>query len=258
MKKLAIFVFLYVLCSWSPLFSHAQNFNTAGDYMQYMLNDQDKINKDMWDYISTIAHSNSARKAEARRKELVATTADAVKRISKIGPWDGDVAFRDSVISYLKLCDIVLREDFSKILDLEAIAEQSYDAMEAYMLAKEKANDKLDDASAMVRAEQAVFAADHNITLIESKDKVVQRLERAGTVFNYYNQVYLIFFKPYKQEVYLMEAMSKGDISAMEQIKNSLSSLATESLQKLDTMKSFNGDGSLTQVCKEYMDFFKK
>lgn len=258
MKKLVIFVILSVLCSVSPLFTVAQSFNTAGEYMQYMLNDQDKINKDMWDYISTVAHSSSARKAEARRKELVSTTADAIKRISKIGPWDGDAAFRDSVISYLKLCDIVLREDFSKIMDLEAIAEQSYDAMEAYMLAKEKANDKIDDASAMVRTEQALFATDHNITLVDNKDKVVQRLERAGTVFNYYNKVYLIFFKPFKQEAYLLEAMSKGDISAMEQIKNSLSLLATEAQQKIDTVKSFNGDASLIQACKEYLVFFKK
>ncbi len=257
MKKLLLLAILCLGC-FIPTITKAQGFAHAGEYMQYMLNDQDRINKDMWDYISTIAHSKSARKAENRRKELISTTAEAIKRISKLGPWENDGTFRDSVISYLKLCDIVLREDFSKIMDLEAIAEQSYDAMEAYLMAQDKANDKLDDAAEMVRAEQAIFASDHNITLVESNDKLVQKLERAGAVFNYYNMVYLIFFKPYKQEAYLLEAMPKGDVSAMEQIRNSLSSLSSAALTQLDTVKSFKGDASLVITCKEYLAFFKK
>lgn len=258
MKNVVILSLICAICMLIPVRSQAQSFAHAGEYMQFMSNEQAKINKDMWDYISTVAHSKSARKADNRRKELISTTNDAVKRISKMSPWEGDGAYRDSVVSYLKLCDIVLREDFAKIIDLEEVAEQSYDAMEAYLLAQKRANDKLDDASEMVRTEQAVFATDHNITLVENKDKLSQKLERAGAVFNYYNRVYLIFFKCYKQEVYLIEALQKGDLSALEQMRNGLSTFSASALTVIDTLKSFKGDVSLTQNCKAFLNFYKE
>lgn len=71
----------------------------------------------------------------------------------------------------------VLKEDFDKILDMEDIAEQSYDFMEVYVLAKELAN---------------------NITLVEGEmDKKSQKINKASNVLEYYNDVYLIFFKSY-------------------------------------------------------------
>jgi len=46
-------------------------------------------------------------------------------------PWKGDRSYRNSSVAYLKLVYHVFNEDYGKILNLEEIAEQSYDAMEA-------------------------------------------------------------------------------------------------------------------------------
>jgi hypothetical protein len=255
-KFFVVLMMLFLMAGISE--TRAQNFNDALEYMQYLQNEQEKINKDMWDYISTVAHSKSARKADVKRKELITTTNDAIKRISKIGGWDNDVAFRDSTLAFLRLCDIVLREDFSKIMDMEAIAEQSYDAMEAYMLARQQANDKIDNAGERLEIEQTIFASDHNITLIKGQDKLSIKLERAGEVFNYYNRMYLIFFKPYKDESFFLEASQKGDIAKMEQLRNSLISNSVKALAVLDTCKSFKGDGSLVSAAKNIIGFYKK
>jgi hypothetical protein len=48
-----------------------------------------------------------------------------------IAPWKGDRSFRDTTVAYLKLLYIVFNEDYGKIVNMEEIAEQSYDAMEA-------------------------------------------------------------------------------------------------------------------------------
>ena len=71
----------------------------------------------------------------------------AKNNIAKMPDFEGDKSLRDSTVSYLSLCYNVLNEDYSKILDLEEIAEQSFDLMEAYLLAQQKAGEKLDEAS---------------------------------------------------------------------------------------------------------------
>ncbi len=60
--------------------------------------------------------------------------------------YNGNKALRDSAVSYLKILYSVFNEDYSKLVNMEEIAEQSYDAMEAYLLAQEKAGEKLDQA----------------------------------------------------------------------------------------------------------------
>ena len=79
----------------------------------------------------------------------------------------------------------------------------------------------------------------------------------ADTVGNYYHQIYLIFFKSYKQEMYLINALDAKNINAIEQNKNALAKFSEEGLQKLKAMKSFNGDGSLIVSCRQVLEFLK-
>ncbi len=65
--------------------------------------------------------------------------------------YKGEKAYRDSAVSFMKLYYNVLNEDYSKIINMEDIAEQSYDDMEAYMMAKEMVDKKLEEANEMMK-----------------------------------------------------------------------------------------------------------
>jgi hypothetical protein len=236
----------------------AQKFEKAIDYMNYISTEQKKISKDMWSYTSAIAHGGKARKIDNKRKELIETVSEAKKKIQKMPDFNGDKAYRDSTVSYLTISYIVLSEDYSKIVDMEEIAEQSYDKMEAYMTAEQIANDKLDLSGDMIDNEQKNFATQNKITLTNDKDKLGKNLEKAGEVFKYYNVLYLIFFKSYKQEMYLLEALQKNDVNALEQNKNSLISFSTEGISKLLPIKSFKNDLSIKTACQKTLAFYKK
>lgn len=235
----------------------AQTFNSPLEYMEYIGKEMDAITKDMWDYTSAAAHGKSARKVENRRKDLLKTVQDAKAKVIKMSPFEGDKSLRDTTVSYLKLSYNVLNYDYGKVLDMEDIAEQSYDAMEAYLLAQEKAGDKLEDASDRFNAAYKSFAEQHNIKLIEGKDKVGKKLESAATVIKYYNSIYLIFFKSAKQEAYMLDAMKRNDINAVEQNKNSLNNFSKIGLESLDTVKSYKGDATLKMTCKEVLNFYQ-
>ena len=237
---------------------HAQTFNSAGEYLSAISKEYKDINTDMWDYTSAVANGKSARKVESRRRDILKSNMTAQKNIAKLGPFKGDATFRDSVLAFLKLSYNVLNYDYAKIVDMEDIAEQSYDAMEAYLLAQEKANEKMDQAGERLNLQQRKFADKYSINLRESEDKTVKKLESAGKVFKYYNSVYLIFFKPYKQEAYLIDALRKNNINAMEQNLDALGKFSQEGLKKVDTLKPYGNDASLKNVAKEIITFYKE
>jgi len=254
-KKL---VSLFILFLATYLVSAAQDLKTPIGYFNRITSVFEPIEKDTWDYTRAVAHNRSARKVESERKTLVASINSAIGSIKRLKDFEGDAALRDSALSYLDVSKAVIEQNYSKIMEMEDIAEQSYDAMEAYILAQQKANEIMQQSGENIDAAQKAFAQSHNIDLQEREDKVSRKLKQASRVYEHYNKVYLIFFKAYKQEAYLMDATKKGDVNAIEQNKNSLLKFATEGLESLKDIKSFDGDGSLKMACQQMLTFYKE
>jgi hypothetical protein len=230
---------------------------SAVEYLENINKELTALMTDTWDYTSAVAHGKTARKIDNRRKDLIKTSQLAKNRVNRMPAFEGSTALRDSVAAYLDINYKVLTQDYEKIVDMEEIAEQSYDMMEAYLLAQEKADERLNTAGDRMEAEQKKFAEANNINLVENKDKVAKKLESAGDVIKYYNEIYLIFFKSYKQEAYLMDAMTRSDLNAMEQNKNALATTAAEGLEKLAKISPFKGDANLKAACKNMLEFYK-
>jgi len=235
----------------------AQTYTNAVDYMTAISDQFSKIMSETWDYTSAVAHGKSAKKVEANRKELIKAIADAKKKISAMPGYDDDTAYRDSVVAFLAMDYNIMNNDYAKIVDMEEIAEQSYDQMETYLKAQELANAKLDRANDNLSVQQKLFATENNINITENKDKIAKKLESSDKVIKYYNITYLIFFKSYKQEAYLLDAIIKNDLTSIEQNKNTLLAYTTSGLAVLDTLKSFNGDANLKIACKVALTFYK-
>ena len=234
-----------------------QKFNDAYSYINYINTQYSKLMEDMWSYTSAVAHGKNARKIESKRNELINTTLKIKEDIAKMPSFQDDESLRDSTVYYLDLGYSILINDYSKIVDMEAVAEQSYDQMEAYILAQEKANEKLDLAGKRLEKEQKEFALKFHITLVEGKDKIGNNLEKANIAFAYYNKVYLLFFKCNKQDMYLSDALNKSDVNAVDQNNNALLKFSNEGLKQLDTLKSFSNDNTLKTSCRQLLDFYK-
>jgi hypothetical protein len=129
--------------------------------------------------------------------------------------------------------------------------------MEAYLLAQELAGAKIDEAGDRLENTQKAFAATHKVTLVESSDEVSKKFAEATKVNEYHRVVYLLFFKSYKQEMYLIDAVDKKNINAVEQNKNTLQKYAEENIKKLAAIPAFNGDKSLVSVCRQIQEFYR-
>lgn len=256
MKKFSIYFSLVLL---SLNFSFAQGTTSAVDYLNAVGLEFKAIQSATWDYTKSAANNKSARTTNKKRLELVQQIDASIKNVNKLPAFDKKTYLKDSVLSFLRIRKIVIEEDYAKIMDLEDIAESSYDAMEAYIKAKEIANEKMEASSKSTSETYNAFAKENNITILEgNEDKITKQLLIADEVYTHYNEVYLIFFKAYKQEAYLMDALNKGDLAALEQNKVSLSKVSTECLAKLKEVKPFrNTDNTLRSAANDLMVFYQ-
>lgn len=244
------------LLALAMLFCISVQSQTAGQYMDKMGKEFDKISKETWDYTRAVAHNKKARLIESKRRDMINANRNALNRIKSMPDFKGNVSYRDSTARYLELSYIVLNYDYAKIVDMEEISEQSYDAMEAYMTAQEKANEKLEAAFEVAVNAQKSFAADNNINLVTNDSDTEDKLEKASEVFKFYNKVYLVFYKPYKQEGYLIDAQNKGDINAMKQNQEALSKLSKDAKEQLKLVKQYKNNTTLKAACNDMLDFY--
>ncbi|HEX2898317.1 MAG TPA: hypothetical protein VHS96_01220, partial [Bacteroidia bacterium] len=230
----------------------------AGEYMDQIAASYGPIKKDTWDYMVAVANGRSARKIDKRRKELVLSIDAAKSSVARMKPWENDPSYRDSAVAYLRLSKIILLEDYGRIVDMEEVAEQSYDLMEAYLLTRQKANERYKTASAQLQLACADFAARHNVNLLDPEnDKLTQKMKQADGVFAHYDQLYLIMFKAQIQETNTITALGTKDISGATQSNNKLAEYAKEGLKNLESVAAYEGDGSLKTATQNLLNFFK-
>jgi D-ribose pyranose/furanose isomerase RbsD len=252
-----IFLLLSVLVCCAGIQSKAQAFETPVQYLDYINKANSDLTAKYLFYLSAVSHGKSARKVEKRRIEVVNAISDTKYSIMAMSAWKGDKSLKDTTVAFLKILNIVFNEDYSKIVNMEEIAEQSYDGMEAYLLAQQKAQEKLTEASQKQHEMQKVFAKKNNINLIEGESELEAKSKIVNQVMDHCNEVYLIFFKCYKQEAYLMDAMNKKNLVSIDQNINSLKKFSEEGLEKLKSLKGYNGDQSLITACRNTLNYYK-
>jgi len=254
MPKQFTFIFLLFLLLTNNLFS--QQFNNALEYLEFVSGEQEIITRNTWKYTKAIAHSKRDRTIASKRNALIKSIERAITKINKAQAFEGD-KFKENVLKNLELNKNLLQQDYAKVIDMKAVAEQSYDAMEAYMLAQEMEDKKMTEAQQEFEIHYYEFARKHDIKIIESETDLSKKMKISSDVFDHYNDLYLIFFKVNMNEVYLYDALERNNISAIEQNAGALSESAQEGLATLDTVSLYKKDRMLVDATRKAFEFFK-
>ena len=228
----------------------------AVEYVNTISDEYTKILDDCWSYIQAFAHSSNVSKSDKARQKLVSTITSAYKTVSSLPPFHNDTRFRNAVLTYLQTAKEVFDDDYSEIIDLEGTSEESFEAMEKYLLAKNDANKKLDIANDIVMAMQDKFAEDNNIRLVEPENKNKGLIEEAVKAINKYNQVYLVFFKSYKEEAFFIDAFESQKVENMDIHRKKMLTYAKGGMKVLDTISLYKNDKSLNNACANLLQFY--
>lgn len=248
-----ILVFLCVIAFQA---TSAQNFKQANEYLSFIGKENKKISKSMWTYTKSVAHSKSPRKIEGDRKRLIKSIQRAMIKIKRAKPFEGEDAYKKQVLDYMDLRTSLLKNDYAKIVDMKEVAEQSYDFMEAYILAQKLADERMQEAQETYENAQKDYAKRNNINLIESQSELGRKMKISNKVFEHKNDVYLVFFKSNIQERFMLSALSTKDISAIQQNANALQTLSLEGMKSVDTIDLYKEDTSLVKATKKALEFY--
>jgi hypothetical protein len=254
----AILLSLIFTATANNIPGYAQQINDPVAYMEELSKPSDSILADTWEYVRASAHSKNPKMIEDKRAAMIKRVEDYIASVQKMKPFKGDDTLRTSVLKYFSLLHSIMLNDYAKIVDMKEISEQSYDLMEAYLLAQEKANEKLNESIKILTDAEKIFAGKNKITLTITESELNKKVKKASDVMNYYNKIYLIFFKSLKQEAYLLDAKNSGDISKIEQNRKTLAKYSTDGLKKLSSEKTYEGDNTLITICKKALNFYKK
>src|SRR6185503_5273988 len=238
-----------------PEYSAAQD--DPGSYMNAISSAQLDMNKTYMAYISASAHSSRKRKIEKLRLQTVDNIVICQNTINNLAPYKGDNSLRQSSINYVQLCYKVFNDDYAHIVNMEDITERSYDEMQAYLLLQQATNDTLEMAiSRMKKAEQA-FATKYGVTLVDQKTELGDKMEQTDRMGKYRDKVYLLFYKCNWEDGQMIDALNQKNVTKVEQDRSALDKYSIEGLAVLDTMKSFDNDGSLVNACHQALAFYK-
>jgi len=255
MKK--ILLGLVMLFAISKI-SYGQNLDNPGDYMTAISNAHDDMNKKYMAYVSAASHGKRARKVDKLRTQAVEAITKSKYKTIDLPMYKGDNSLRQSSIEYIDLCYKVFNDDYAKIVNMEEIAEQSFDEMQAYLLMKEKVDEKLKEANKKMNKAEKDFAAKYNVTLVESQSELGEKMEITGKVNSYHKKVFLIFFKCNWQDNELTKALNNNKLNDAEQARSSLLKFVEEGLKGIDSLKTFNGDPTMSIACKSALMKYKQ
>ncbi len=221
-------------------------------------NAQTEMNQKYMAYMSASAHVRRARKIDKMRQQALESIENSRYKTIDLPLYKGnDNSLRQSSIDYIKFCYNVFNDDYAKILNLEDIAEQSYDEMQAYILLQEATTEKIHEANDKMAEAEHAFAQKYNVHLIDTKNELGEKIEKSDKLNHYRNQLYLIYFKCSWEDGEIVKAFNAGKITEAEQSRNALIQFASEGMTGLDSLKSFDGDPALAIACREILKFYK-
>ncbi|WP_121665360.1 LIC11966 family surface protein [Mesonia aquimarina] len=253
MKKITLTAFICGFLFCQSIFS--QEFSSASAYLDFVSGEQQEITQNMWKYNKAMAHDKSDRNVERKRKNLIKSVEKSIEKIEDAGTFEGE-EYKKEVLHNLILYKNLLRQDYEKIIDMKAVAEKSYDMMEAYINTQEMTSQKMTEAQQLYEQNFKAYAKKHNINIVDNETDLGRKMKISGEVFDYYNEVYLIFFKVNFNESYLMDAIEQNNVSAIQQSANALKQSAENGLLELEKIEAYKKDRSLIKSTRKAFEFY--
>ena len=179
-------------------------------------------------------------------------------KTTALSTFKGDNSLRQSSISFISFCHKIFNDDYAHIVDMEEISEESVDKLQTYLLMQEKTDQKLAEANAAWHKAYHDFAAKNNINLIDAKSDKDAKIETANKLNKYFNALHILFFKCNWEHNQLIKALEKKNVNDIEQCRNALIKYANDGLIGVDTLRSFSGDASMANTCKQCLQGYKK
>lgn len=239
--------------------SFAQSFEHPVEYNNFIVEEMNEIVSKNLEYISQSVHSDNFEQVELKRTGLVKQIQTAYNNIGETAPYEKGEKLQSECIEVLKMYKQVFEIEFQEVNVLKQSSQASYEAMEAYFAAQDKAEKNLSRATERFYKAQRSFMKSHDIKMEKSDGdgELDSNFKTIAEVNAYTRELYLIYFQMSKYSSIFFEAVGQQEKAGLEGKRKRLQSAADRALQKMNQMKGFKGDKDLLNKTKAVAKFYK-
>ena len=207
--------YLFILASLIPNANLlAQQFEEPAAYNNYIVGEQNKVLAKVIEYIVQSVHNEDFSAVENKRLQVIGQIETAIQRIEKLEPFEKGDKLKLEALEVLKLYKEAYKEDFSEINVLKKNRESSFEAMEQYFEAQDKAELKMNKTAERFNNAQKAFIEKHALIMEEAeKDKT---MEVISNVNKYSRDVFLEYFRISKLNAACLDALSAQNPDLLE------------------------------------------
>lgn len=250
---------------------HAQeddfNFKNASDYNNFIMKEMTVAVQKNFEYISLNVHlptgqagSDEFELLEARRNEVMQQIMLSKEKIKKMPPLNGDTRLRDEAVETLNEYQHAFELDYKAIIGLKQKSKDSFQAMEAYWKAEDKAEEKVNKATSRLRKAQQVYANKNNMKVVDGKEDNVleEKMARISAVNNYWREIYLESFKVSKEYDLLWDILSREKAEPLDHQRKEVIKIVDQVLPLLKGKPGYNGDVEFRNQTTDLLEYYQR
>lgn len=253
-------VFFIVWMAATPIFAQ-QEFAHPIDYNNYIVEEMNLIVMKNLEYISQSVHSDNFEAIEAKRKNVIRQIKASHKRVHGQKAYEGGGQLKIESLAVLETYQKVFEMELSEANMLKQTSQESYEAMEKYFKAQDRAEKNLGLASERFQKASKRFAKKHKIDNLRAEAEeggmVENELKRISDVNEYTRKLFLAYFKVSKQNGIFFDAVNAQEKAGLEGKRRRVAMTASSVLDNLNTMKGFRGDTDFLEKTKALVLFYK-
>ena len=252
----------FLLLTFFIFNGHAQeddfNLKNPADYNNFIMKEMAASVQKNFEYISFNVHSEEYELMESKRKEVADQIILSKEKISSMPSLDGDTRLRDEAVEALNEYQLAFELDYKNIIGLKRKSKDSYEAMEAYWKAEDKAEEKVNKATTRLRKAQHVYASKNNMKVVDKDDALEQKMAKITAVNTYWREIYLQFFKVSKEYDLLWDLLSKEKPEPIEHQRKQVMKKVEEVLPLVKAKASFNGDIEFRDQTVDLLEYYQQ
>ena len=249
------------------------NFKNAGDYNNYIMKEMAVAVQKNFEYISFSVHlptgeaglptgqagSDEFELLESKRKEVMEQILLSKEKIKRMPPLDNDTRLRDEAVETLLEYQHAFELDYKEIIGLKKRSKDSFEAMEAYWKAEDKAEQKVIKATTRLRKAQQVYASKNNMKVVAGKeDALEKKMAKISAVNNYWRDIYLQFFKVSKEYDLLWEILSREKAEPLDQQRKQVLKVVESVLPALKSKPDYHGDTEFRDQTINLLEYYQQ
>jgi hypothetical protein len=192
------------------------------------------------EFLQYSVHSDDPAQVGEKRLALIAQLLDAVAQLEKIERFPSDAGMRSEMIGVLKTYLDVFKVDFEHVEKLLVNSQDSYQAMENYMEARERAESRLAEANDRFHAAAEEFAEANRIRLLRGEEN--SEIAQLNALSQYRDQIFLATFRIKKRNDEFRQAMDREDLAEMRTYRERLLEEAEQEVNNLLQLGDFHGN----------------